>query len=276
MTTQTDVREFSGFEAVQLNMTGSIARLTLNRPQSLNALNDTMFREIPAAIEQAAGAHARVLLITGAGRAFCSGADLVARRMEFAETPAQREQQNRASFERVIRLVNTLHEAPMPTVAAINGVAAGGGVGIALGCDVTLMIRSARFVLTFVPKLGIVPDVAATWLMSRAAGRAKTMIASLLGDSISSDEADRWGLVSRVIDDASFDADVRTICERLANTPQAAVRDTRKLVDLATEMPLREHIGIERDLQVHLVGAPDFVEGVTAFREKRTPKFSAR
>ncbi len=276
MTTQTDVREFSGFEAVQLTMTGPIARLTLNRPQSLNSLNDAMFRDIPTAIEQAAAAQARVLLITGAGRAFCSGADLVGHRMEFGETPAQREQHNRTSFERVIRLVNVLHEAPMPTVAAINGVAAGGGVGIALGCDVTLMIRSARFVLTFVPKLGIVPDVAVTWLLSRAAGRAKTMIASLLGDSISSDEADRWGLVSRVIDDASFDAEVRTISERLANTPQAAVRDTRKLVDLATEMPLREHIGIERDLQVHLVGAPDFVEGVTAFREKRTPKFSAR
>ncbi len=261
------------FEAISLSVEDGIARLTLNRPDTLNALNEPMFREIPVAVARAPAAGARALLLTGAGRGFCSGADLVGRK--FSEPPSEelREAVNRASFERVITVVRALNEAPMPVVCAINGVAAGGGVGLALAGDVILMASSARFVLTFVPKLGLVPDVGATWLLSRLAGRARALAASLLGDAISAQEAERWGLVWKLVDDDRLHDEALSICRRLAAGPQRAVLGTRQLIDAAPGMPLGAHVLLERDLQSRLIGGPDFVEGVTAFREKRPARF---
>lgn len=262
------------FEAITLAVDDGIATLTLNRPESLNALNSAMFVEVPEAIRQAAAAGARALLVTGAGRGFCSGADLVGGNgFERPPTEEARLRANRDGFEKVVTMVRALNEAPMPVVCAINGVAAGGGVGIALAGDVILMARSARFVLTFVPRLGLVPDVAATWLMTRLVGRARTMAASLLGDAISSEDAERWGLVWRVIDDAQLMTEARAAARRLADGPQQAVVGTRRLVDAAPRMPLAEHILLERDLQVPLIGGPEFNEGVAAFREKRPVNF---
>jgi len=266
----------TAYEAISLTIADDIATLTLNRPETLNALNDAMFREIPLAVTEATLAGARALMVTGAGRGFCSGADLVGRPFAPTTTEAQRVANNRIGFERVISLVRALNEAPMPIVSAINGVAAGGGVGIALAGDVILMARSARFVLTFVPKLGLVPDVGATWYLTRMAGRARTMAASLLGDAISAEQAERWGLVAQVIEDAYFRDQAMAICRRLADGPQAAVRGTRRLVDAAEAMPIGEHILLERDIQVPLVGSPDHVEGTMAFREKRPGRFRGR
>ena len=153
-------------------------------------------------------------------------------------------------------------------------MAAGGGVGIALAGDVILMASSARFVLTFVPKLGLVPDVGATWLMTRMVGRARTMAASLLGDAISAQEAERWGMVARLVDDAQLHTEAMAICRRLADGPQAAVARTRRLVDAASEMPIGAHILLERDMQVGLIGSSEHLEGIAAFREKRPARFS--
>lgn len=263
------------YEAIALEFDDGVARLTLNRPESLNSLNDAMFREIPLAIAQAAEAGARALLLTGAGRGFCSGADLVGG-LNFPAglSDSRREIMNRGSFERVIVTARAINEAPMPVVCAINGVAAGGGVGLALAGDVILMSSSARLVLTFVPKLGLVPDVAATWLMSRLAGRAKTLGASLLGDPITAQEAERWGLVYKVIDDAHFAEEALAIARKLAAGPQKAAVGTRRMVDAAPGMALAEHIVLERDLQAALLGGPDCMEGVQAFREKRAPRFA--
>lgn len=261
------------FEALTLAIADGVATLTLNRPETLNALNDAMFREIPLAVARAIAAGARALLLTGAGRGFCSGADLVGRPFAEPRSDAQREAANRAGFERVIAVVRGLHEAPMPIVCAINGVAAGGGVGLALAGDVLLMARSARLVLTFVPKLGIVPDVGATWLLSRLAGRARASAACLLGDPISAEQAERWGLVWKLVDDATLMTDAMAVCRRLADGPQTAAIGTRRLVDAATEMPLGAHILLERDIQCKLIGGADFDEGVRAFREKRLPRF---
>jgi len=262
------------FQAVSLTIADGIAQLVLNRPAALNALNTEMFHEIPQAVEQASLAGARALLITGAGRGFCSGADLVGRSFATPTGEGQRIAANRAGFEKVITLVRAINEAPMPVVCAINGVAAGGGVGIALSGDVILMAESARFVLTFVPKLGLVPDVAATWLMSRMAGRARVMAASLLGEPISSRQAESWGLVAKVIPDAELQAEAMAICRRLADGPQAAVAGTRRLVDAASEMPLGSHILLERDMQAPLIGSAEHKEGIAAFREKRPPRFA--
>lgn len=261
------------FETITLALADGIAQLTLNRPETLNALNDAMFREIPVAIRRANAAGARALLITGAGRAFCSGADLVGDGSWHLPAEGSREAANRALFEEVISAVRALHEAPMPVVCAVNGVAAGGGVALALSGDVTLMASSARFVLTFVPKLGLVPDVGATWLLARLAGRARAIGASLLGESISAEQAERWGLVWKLVDDDRLQAEALATCRRLADGPQQAALGTRRLVDAATEMPLPLHVLLERDIQCRLIGGPEFVEGVAAFREKRPPRF---
>jgi len=261
------------YEAVTLSIDDGIARLTLNRPDRLNALNEAMFLEIADAVSRAAAEGAGALLLTGAGRGFCSGADLVGPGVSRPVPEARREAVNRLSFEKVVATVRALNEAPMPVVCAINGVAAGGGVGLALAGDVILMASSARFVLTFVPKLGLVPDVAATWLMSRLAGRARTLAASLLGDTITAQDAERWGLVWKVVDDAALEAEAMAICRRLADGPQQAVLGTRQLVDAAPQLSLGAHILMERDLQSRLIGGPDFVEGVTAFREKRPGRY---
>lgn len=265
---------FPAFEAVTLSVADGIAQLTLNRPNSLNALDAAMFNEIPQAVAHAALVGARALLITGAGRGFCSGADLAGRGFAPTTSEAQREAVNRAGFEKVITLVRALNEAPMPVVCAINGVAAGGGVGIALAGDIILMARSARFVLTFVPKLGLVPDVGATWLMTRMVGRARMMAASLLGDAISAQDAERWGMVARLVDDDQLHADAMAVCRRLADGPQIAVARTRRLVDAATEMPIGAHILLERDMQASLIGSPEHLEGIAAFREKRPARFA--
>jgi len=262
------------FEAVALSVEDDIAVLTLNRPETLNALNDAMFREIPVAVAHAATRGARALVLTGAGRGFCSGADLVGRKMAAPATAEERERNNRIGFERVISTVRALHEAPMPVVCAINGVAAGGGVGLALAGDVILMSSTARFVLTFVPKLGIVPDVGVTWLMSRMIGRARAMAVSLLGEPISAQDAERWGLVWKLCEEGHVHRDAMAVARRLADGPRDAVLGTRRLIDAAPEMPLGSHILFERDLQSRLVGGPDFVEGVMAFREKRPAKFA--
>ena len=261
------------FEAIALSVQDGVAQLTLNRPETLNALNDAMFREIPVAIAQAADQGARALLPPGAGGGFCWGAGLVGGPRPADATPAQRERANRASFERVISVVRALNEAPMPVVCAINGVAAGGGIGLALSGDVILMGSDARLVLTFVPKLGLVPDVGATWLMARMAGRARTMAASLLGDPISAQDAERWGLVWKLCEPAQLQSEALAVCRRLADGPQEAVLGPRRLVDAASEMPIASHIVLERDLQCRLIGAPDWVEGVKAFREKRPANF---
>lgn len=278
------------FETIAWLVEHDIARITLNRPERLNALNDAMFREIPQAIALSAQARARALLITGAGRGFCSGADLVGRPVDRPAptdddlvsrslTPPDADRaralRNRQAFEPVLRLIRALHEAPMPVVCAVNGVAAGGGVGIALAGDIVLMAEDARFVLTFVPRLGLVPDVGATWLMSRLAGRARALGASLLGDAISARQAERWGLVWQLVPVDRLEAEALAICRRLADGPQAAAIGTRRLIDRAPAMSLPEHSLVERDEQAALLGGPDFIEGVLAFREKRPVRFTS-
>lgn len=255
---------------------GDVYRILLNRPDALNALDSAMFEEIPQAVKQAEQDGARALIITGAGRGFCAGADLVAAVFNPNAPMADQQARARGTFVRVVNLVNAINQAKMPVITAINGVAAGGGVGIALAGDMALMSRSARFVLTFLPKLGLVPDVSATWLMARAAGRARTIGASLTGDAISAEQAERWGLVWRCVDDEALGAEAYALAERLANGPQAAVRETRKLIDAACSTELAEHLALERDAQCELIGAPDNIEGILAFREKRPANFRGK
>ena len=260
--------------ATSAGQRGDIYRVLFNRPEALNALNGALFEEIPQAVLEAEQVGARALIITGAGRGFCAGADLMqSSSFKPGATVADQQERARTSFVRVLALVKAINQVKMPVLTSINGVAAGGGAGIALAGDIALMARSARFVLTFVPKLGLVPDVSATWFMSRSAGRARTLGASLTGDSVSAETAEQWGLIWRCLDDTALANETLLLAQRLANGPQAAVLATRKLVDAATATDLAAHLDMERDAQCQLIGAPDNVEGVLSFREKRSANF---
>lgn len=265
----------SSYQSTLLDRNGDVFRITLNRPDALNALDSAMFEEVPKAIAEASKKGARAMLITGAGRAFCSGADLQRGFFQPGVSKAEQQAAAHTGFVRVLELVKTINRAPMPVISAINGVSAGGGVGVSLAGDIALMARSARFVLTFLPKLGLVPDVAATWLMTRMIGRARALAASLTGDSINAETAERWGLVWQCVDDAQLQDTALALARRLADGPQAAVQSTRRLIDAATETALAEHLEMERELQCQLLGERDNMEGVQAFREKRPANFRA-
>lgn len=250
---------------------GAVAVLTLNRPQALNSFTRQMHRDLWAALDRAeADASVRALVITGAGRGFCAGADLA----EFDVSPGP-DLQRRAdpgplieqAFNPTARRLLALR---MPTVAAVNGVAAGAGASLALSCDMALAAPAASFIQAF-SKIGLVPDAGGSWLLVQKVGLARAMGLALTGDKLAAAQAKEWGLIWDVADDPL--AAAIALAGRLAALPTQALVATRHLLREAGSRTLHEQLDAERDQQSALGRTHDYIEGVRAFLEKRPPAF---
>ncbi|WP_296579197.1 enoyl-CoA hydratase-related protein [Phreatobacter sp.] len=250
--------------AVTYEVSEGIATLTLDRPDRLNAFNDALVRGALQALAEARTDPAvRALVLTGKGRGFCAGADLAGGLAPTGEGV------NAAMRDLYNPLILAIDDCPKPTVAAINGVAAGAGVGLALACDIAVAARSASFVLTFGPQLGLVPDLGVTWFLPRAIGRARARALALLGDRLPAETAADWGLVWTCVDDADCLSTARAIATRLGGGSAEAFFGIRRLMDRAETSDLSSQLDAERETQAGLIVKPAFMEGVRAFLAKK-------
>jgi 2-(1,2-epoxy-1,2-dihydrophenyl)acetyl-CoA isomerase len=265
------------YSTIQLETKDGVATLTLNRPTMLNSLNREIIDEIRSALRTLARDEAtKVLVVTGAGRGFCAGADLT--------TTGGNDGSDRSVGEGVAYamevgynpLVRDMTSFPKPVIVAVNGVAAGGGVGLALSGDIVLAARSAYFVQVFVPRLGLVPDMGCTWFFPQFLGRARARALAMLGDRLPAEKAAEWGLIWQCVDDDKLAAEAQALAQRLAKGPQQAYRELKRVLDEAPLNTLDEQLENERRTQRILGDTDDFKEGVVAFLTKRDPQFKGK
>ena len=260
------------YQNVLFDIADGVARLTFNRPERLNSFNTEMHAEVRAALDAVKTSAARVLVITGAGRAFSAGQDLNDR----AVAPGGAAPDLADSIERNYKpLVLALRALPLPVIAAVNGVAAGAGANIALACDLVIAARSASFVQAF-SKLGLIPDSGGTWFLPRLVGTARALGLTLLGEKLSAEQAAAWGLIWRCVEDAELDTAVEALSRQLAAAPTRGLARTKQALYEGWSRTLAEQLDIERDYQGELGRSADYAEGVAAFAAKRAPRFSGR
>jgi 2-(1,2-epoxy-1,2-dihydrophenyl)acetyl-CoA isomerase len=256
------------FETIRYEVVGAVATITLNRPEALNALDRPMKAELLGALREAHADRAvRAMVLTGAGRAFCAGQDL--REPFGGEYPGLADELR----DRYNPIILALRRVPKPVVGAINGVAAGAGCSLALACDIRLVAESASFVLAF-GRLGLVPDSGSTWLLPRLVGQARAAELALLGDPVNADEAVRIGLASRAVPADMLLDEATKVASRLADGPPLALALTRRALAYSAEVSLEAALDMEATLQGICGGSRDHEEGVAAFREKRSPRFT--
>jgi 2-(1,2-epoxy-1,2-dihydrophenyl)acetyl-CoA isomerase len=257
----------SSSEAVLYTVADGVATITLNRPDTLNAMNNALMGGISECIERVREDNSvRVVVLTGAGRGFCAGADLAA----MADTPPQAaSSQGDDTFNDAIRAIDT---CPVPTIARINGAAAGGGFGLALSCDITVAAQSAFFVATFGPRLGIVPDMGVTWNLPMRVGRARSLGITLLGERISATQAASWGFIWQAVADEDLDTEVSRIAAVLKRASPSTCTRIRQTIDAAANNTLSEQLDLEMMHQAVLIPR-NMHEGAMAFMEKREPQF---
>lgn len=257
------------FENIRLDISpAAVATLTLNRPETLNALNGALIEEMRAALASLPGSGARCLLLTGEGRAFSSGADLVAGGGLPDDVGAALESQLNPLIEDVFAL-------PMPVVAAVRGPCAGAGCSLALAADIVIASASAYFLQAFI-NIGLVPDAGATWLLPRLAGRARAMEMMMLGERIPAEQAAAWGMISRTVEEEELETEAIALATRLAQGPTIAYSLLRKLAREAEQAPLGEALAAERRAQTLAGRTEDFKTGVMAFIQKHQPRFEGK
>ncbi|MCV0438163.1 MAG: 2-(1,2-epoxy-1,2-dihydrophenyl)acetyl-CoA isomerase PaaG [Hydrogenophaga sp.] len=250
---------------------GAVALVTLNRPDALNSFTRQMHRELWAALDQAeANPSVRALVITGAGRGFCAGADLAEFDFEPGPDLVQRADPGPVIDQAFNPTVRRLQSLRMPTIAAVNGVAAGAGASLAMTCDIAIAASGASFIQAF-SKIGLVPDAGGSWFLVERLGLARAMALAMTGDKLPAAQAKEWGMVWDVTDDCVGAA--LALAERLAMMPTKALVATRALLRDAATRSLDEHLDVERDTQSALGRTHDYIEGVMAFREKRPARF---
>lgn len=258
-------------DAILYEERGAVAVVTLNRPAALNSFTRDMHQSLRRALDRAEAApHIRALVLTGAGRGFCAGLDLS--ELDFTPGPGLLERADPGpvidqEFNPTTRRLQSLK---LPTVVAVNGVAAGAGASIAMACDIAIASPSASFVQAF-SKIGLIPDAGGSWLLVERLGLARAMALAMTGDKLTADKALEWGLIWQVAEDPV--AAAVALAEKLAVMPTKALVATRHLLQGAGTRSLDEHLNVERDTQSALGKTHDYMEGVNAFLEKRVPLF---
>ena len=264
-----------GYDTLLFERQGSVARVTLNRPDKLNALNLQLIEDLTAASAViAADAGIRSVLLTGAGRAFSSGADLTSPDLVLDPGNSLGENIRHRLQQHFNPMVLAWHELRVPLVVAVNGIAAGAGVSLALLGDIVLAARSASFSQLFAPKLGLLPDLGSTFFLPRTVGTARAKGLALLGDALSAADAERWGLIWACVDDRSLMSEAEAIAQRFAAGPTQAYRHIKTIFNRQPASTLSEQLTWETAAQAELADTRDFAEGVQAFRAKRPPNFT--
>ena len=255
------------YETIRCETAGNLATVTLNRPDSLNGITNTMMRELYECLNAVAqDAEVRVVLFTGAGRGFCPGVDLK------ASTSGAKQEPNRREYFHITTL---LHEMPKVTIAAVNGACAGAGFGWACACDLRYASERAVFNSAFLG-VAISGDMAGPWLLPRIVGATKARELFFMSQKFGADEAERIGLVLKTFPEADFRAEVQAIAERLAKAAPLAIGEMKKNFVNAETMPLKDYIELETERHTRTGASDDSREAFRAFVEKREPQFQGR
>ncbi|PTV95835.1 2-(1,2-epoxy-1,2-dihydrophenyl)acetyl-CoA isomerase [Rhodobacter aestuarii] len=256
------------FETIRYDLTEALAVITLDRPEVMNALNTQMRTEITQALTQAAG-EARAVVLTGTGRAFCSGQDLGD---GAALTGPDLERILREEYEPMLAAVT---ECPVPVMAAVNGAAAGAGANLALCADLVIATHSAAFMQAFT-RIGLMPDAGGTWALPRQVGLARAMGLALFAEKISAEEAARMGMIWEAVPDVDFEHHWRARAMHLAQGPTEAFKAVKQALRASFDHDLPAQLALEAKLQGALGETEDFREGVQAFLDKRAPAFRGK
>ena len=258
------------YETVQVQQRGGELRITLDRPEAMNAWNKQFGLDLLDAVERAAGDdEVRAVVITGAGRAFSSGADLKA---GFDPTPSGHPDVRSALMDRYHPIITGIRRMPKPVVAAVNGPAVGIGLSLALAADLVIARESAYFLLAFV-NIGLVPDGGSSLFVPERVGFARATEMAMLGEKIPARQALEWGLINRVAADDAFEAEVDALAERLARGPTKSYAGTKRQLNAWLFGRMEDQLALEADIQQESAESGDFLEGVQAFLEKRPPAF---
>jgi 2-(1,2-epoxy-1,2-dihydrophenyl)acetyl-CoA isomerase len=260
------------FLNISFSIDSGVARLTLNRPDKLNSFTDVMHAEVREALDVVQqDKSVRVLLLTGAGRGFCAGQDLADPPMAIVDgkVPDIGNVVERNYKPLVMRLANLR----VPTIAAVNGIAAGAGVSIALACDLVIAARSASFLQAF-SKIGLIPDTGGTWFLPQRVGMARAMGLAMLADKLPAEKAESWGLIWRCVDDAELQSAADALASQLAVMPTKALVRIRQAMHAAPTHTLEQQLSMEAGFMRELGWSPDYAEGVAAFVQKRAPTFT--
>jgi 2-(1,2-epoxy-1,2-dihydrophenyl)acetyl-CoA isomerase len=259
------------FESIQYAVNNGIAILTLNRPDKLNSFTQAMHLEVRAALNALQeDPTVRVLVLTGAGRGFCAGQDLGDRAVAPGAKPADLGD----SVEQFYApLVMTLRSLPMPVICAVNGVAAGAGANLALVCDIVIAAKSATFIEAFC-RLGLIPDTGGTWHLPRLVGMARATGLAMLGDKLSAEKAEQWGLIWRCVPDADLMTEVMAMATHFSTAPTKGLAFTKKALQASYANTLPEQLQLEGAMMRELGNSHDYREGVAAFLAKRPANFT--
>ena len=259
--------------SILVSLDAGVLSITLNRPEKLNAFTPDMHEELRGAFSRAEDdEQVRAVLLTGAGRGFCAGADLSQRDVSPGAAPIDLSVSLGTNYNPLVRRMRAL---PKPIVCAVNGAAAGAGANVALACDLVLAARSASFLQAF-SRIGLLPDAGGTYFLPRLVGGARAMGLALLAEKLSAEDAERWGLIWKAVDDARLMEEASAIARRLAEGPTKGYALLKQALYASAGNSLDAQLDLERDLQRELGRSSDYKEGVAAFGEKRPPKFTGR